>query len=224
MTHSAAPAAHANILAEFEGDEVAALIASRICHDLASPITAVMSGLDFMNCGDQGGRDQAMKLVSEAVGLAHARIEFFRTVFGASGARGDAASTAELEDLLSAYLSGGRVSLDWQPGVSEIPRQAVQLLLSLALLAQEALPRGGMLRVAALEGPRLQLVVMAEGPSIRFSEATQRLLIEGGWDDEEGPAPSREAPALWAHRMARRAGAELSFGEEPGRLLVAAAV
>ncbi len=221
MTHTAARAAGAYPI---DGDEIAALIASRVCHDLSSPITAVMSGLDYMNGADQGARDQALKLISDGAALAYARLQFFRTVFGASGGRGEAAQAAELEELLGAYLAGGRVSLDWQPGEETVPRRCVQLLLSIALVAQEALPRGGVLRIAVIGGPRLQLVAMGEGPSVRFEEKTQRLLADGGWDPSDGPLLSKEAPALWAHRLARGLRAELSFGEEPGRVLVAASV
>lgn len=223
MTNSAAPAAHA-ALYDIDGDDVAALVASRVCHDLSSPITAVMSGLDYMKGADQAAREQAIKLIADGAALAYARLEFFRTVFGASGSRGDDARVSELEELLRAYLAGGRVELDWQPGVAAVPRPCVQLLLCVALVAQEALPRGGVLRVGALAGPKLQLIAMGEGPMIRFPEKTQRLLASGVWAPEDGPLLSKEAAALWAHRLARGLKAELSFGEEPGRVILAAAV
>lgn len=215
---------NADCASEIDGDALAALLSSRICHDLSSPVNALMNGLDFMNGSDQSARDQALKLIADGAALAHARIQFFRTAFGASGGRGDIAHASELEELLNDYLRGGRVTLDWRPGEATLPRECVQLLLNIALVANEALPRGGVLSIAVMSGPRTQLVAIGEGPTIKFDDRIKLLLAEGRADLEEAPLLSKEAPALWAHRLAKGLRAELSFAVEQGRVLIAAAV
>ena len=228
MTKLAASPSNAAAV-EIDGDALTALLTSRVCHDLASPINALNNGLEFMHGADQGSRDQALKIVSDSARQAGARLQFFRVAFGASGAQGEAEHADVLRELLEAYLQGGRVTLDWQQSAEIVPRQCVQLLLNIALVAYEALPRGGALRIAVLESeaasdPRIKLVAMGEGPSIKFEDRIRLLLAEGRADLSEGPLLSKEAPALLAHRLARGLQAELSFGAEPNRVLVAATV
>ncbi|MCI4664414.1 MAG: histidine phosphotransferase family protein [Neomegalonema sp.] len=224
VTQTAATAPQADKLVEIDGDMLAALLASRVCHDLAGPINALNNGVEFLQVAEQGGRDQALGVISDGAVQASARLQFFRMAFGASGSQGAPEQVETLRDLMNAYLAGGRATLDWQSGEETVPRSCVQLLLNIALVAYEALPRGGILRIAVMGGDRVKLVAMGEGPAIKFDSRIRTLLAEGRADLEEGPLLSKEAPALLAHRLARKLRAELSFGDEAGRVLIAATV
>ena len=65
--------------------DLAALLGSRICHDLISPLGAIGNGVELMLL--EGGRHSPeMALISESVAHASARIRFFRVAFGTGSA------------------------------------------------------------------------------------------------------------------------------------------
>ena len=129
--------------------DFAALIGSRICHDLISPLGAIGNGVELLEMS-AAGTSPEVALISESVANANARIRFFRVAFGASGG-GGSVSAAEVRSILAAMTQGGRLRIDWQV-TGEVPRPMAKLaFLSLQCL-ETALPWGGEITVTAPGG------------------------------------------------------------------------
>ena len=108
---------------------LSALIGSRICHDLISPIGAINNGLELLGMsGDQSGPE--MDLIQESVGNASARIRYFRVAFGAAGEQ--TMGRSEITSILGDVVSGARLDVAWGPMDAQ-PRSEVRLAF-LALL------------------------------------------------------------------------------------------
>jgi len=123
---------------------IAALTASRICHDLISPIGAVANGMELMQfAGASDGPEMA--LVSESAAHAKARIRFFRLTFGiASDSQMVAAE--EVNEILNAIYSSTRIEIETTLDRS-LPRAMAQAVLLAVLCAEHGLGVGGQLRV-----------------------------------------------------------------------------
>ncbi|GLS88652.1 histidine phosphotransferase [Cypionkella aquatica] len=124
--------------------DVAALVGSRICHDLISPIGAIGNGVELMLMdGSTSGPEMA--LISESVGHANARIRFFRVAFGASGAE-QRIGRSEVASVVADVTHGGRVQIEWD-SPADLSRRDVKLVFLLILCLESALPYGGLIEV-----------------------------------------------------------------------------
>lgn len=119
---------------------IGALIASRICHDLVSPLGAIGNGLELMGlAGATTGPEMA--LVTASATQALARVRFFRLAFGQAEA-GQVTRAEELRDILGILHEGGRTTLALQI-TSTLPRSTAQILMLGMLCVEQALPQGG---------------------------------------------------------------------------------
>ncbi|MGH6960481.1 MAG: histidine phosphotransferase family protein, partial [Dongiaceae bacterium] len=148
------------------------LLASRVCHDLISPIGAVGNGLELIEEGGGDTAGDALQLSVNCVKRASALLEFFRMAYGAAGSdaslRWDAA-----RGLAAGLLNGSKIALVWPPMPTglELPPGAAKLLLNLVLLATDTLPRGGEIAIGVdPAGNRLTLSVTASGRDARVTE------------------------------------------------------
>lgn len=121
-----------------------ALIGSRICHDLISPLGAIGNGVELLTMAGASMAPE-IALISESVDNANARIRFFRVAFGAASP-GALSSNAELRSILRDLFRGNRVRVDWrlQDDVSRIEAKLAFLLI---LCMESALPFGGRAQV-----------------------------------------------------------------------------
>ena len=127
--------------------DLTAMLCSRLCHDLISPIGAVNNGIEVLSEeDDESMRAQALDLVSYSAGEAVRRLQFYRMAFGASGASSTSLPLGEARKVAKGLLSSGRIALDWpETGPeqkTELSRTAQRLLLNLILVGVEALARG----------------------------------------------------------------------------------
>lgn len=161
-----------------------ALIGSRICHDLSSPLGAIANGVELLEMsGIEAGPEMA--LIRESVRNASRRIRFFRIAFGAATADQTVAER-ELRDLLAPDPGGRKLQIDWQPQ-GDIPRPDAKLAFLLINCCETAMPRGGLLRVTA--GDRWHIA--AEGARI--------LANAGLWHRLSGPNASGDLAAAHVH-------------------------
>lgn len=124
--------------------DFSALVGSRICHDLISPIGAISNGVELLAMTD-GDTSAEMALISESVENANARIRFFRIAFG--GAKVDQlVSRSEVLSVLSAFAKGGRHTYYWQID-QDSQRRNVRIAFLLLLCMESALPTGGNITV-----------------------------------------------------------------------------
>jgi len=161
-------------------ETLAALIGSRICHDLISPIGAVANGLELLRLSGADERPE-MALVSDSAAHANARIRLFRLAFGiASDAQ--MVSAEEIRRILSEIYDGSRITLDWAPADS-MARRIAQVVLLATLCCEHALPYGGALCVRTGDDA---WHIRAQGERLR--------LDPGFWGLLRGEAQTAEVP------------------------------
>lgn len=162
--------------------DLAALLGSRICHDLISPIGAIGNGVELLML-EGGPAGPEVALISESVAHANARVRFFRIAFGAAGAD-QRIGRSEVLDILAALTRGGRVAVDWQ-GPADLSRREVKLAFLLILCLETGLPQGGQIAVSRGDS-RWQL--SGEGPRLRIDPDLWEVLSNPAATAEIGPA------------------------------------
>ncbi|MEM9426358.1 MAG: histidine phosphotransferase family protein [Pseudomonadota bacterium] len=124
--------------------ELNALIGSRICHDLISPLGAIGNGIELLAMSGASAAPE-MTLITESVENANARIRFFRIAFGSANANSMIGHN-ELRRILEDLYRGNRLSVDWR-----IPEDTLRIEAKLAFLVlqcfESALPWGGKVAV-----------------------------------------------------------------------------
>lgn len=180
----------------------AALLCSRLCHDLVSPVGALSNGIEILaDEHDDAMRAQVLELLDYSARQTANRLQFFRLAFGAGGGFGASINPRDGQKAVEAFFAGSKVEIEWQSSVSSLPKDALKLLLNLTLLAGEGLIRGGRLSVSihpSNGGCRME--VSASGESVLFSDAARSALT--GSLPEEALEP-RTAPAYLAGIVAR---------------------
>ncbi|SNT08297.1 histidine phosphotransferase family protein [Tropicimonas sediminicola] len=162
--------------------DIPALIGSRICHDLISPIGAIGNGIELLSMAGVGGGPE-LSLISESVANANARIRFYRLAFGQSG-QDQATSRSEILSILRDLYAGSRMEVFWQVNSDCRRDEAKAALLALQCL-ESAMPYGGRAEVTRTDG-RWQVVGTAA--KLRIDEALWTPLLTGADVEEVTPA------------------------------------
>jgi histidine phosphotransferase ChpT len=201
--------------------ELAALIASRVCHDLLNPVAAMRNGLEVLEEEkDESMRAFAMDLVRKTAIIASAKLEFARLAFGAAGSAGAEIDMVEAGRCANAFLESEKPTLDWQVGAMMLPKAQAKLLLNLLILAANSVPRGGTVTVAAeQEGAESVLRLTAEGERAKFPAGVRGVLTEGIVPD---PLTAHVIQPYYAALLAREAGMAVTVSEEEGRVVIGA--
>jgi histidine phosphotransferase ChpT len=163
--------------------EFAALLVSRVCHDLVSPVGAVINGLEVLEDEtDAAMRADALRLVAASAGQAAARLQFARLAFGAAGSAGAELDLAEVARIVEGLLKGGKIELVWQPYALNWPKDWAKLLMNTVIVAADCLPRGGRVVVETASNPATPgFTVTATGTVARLTaDAEHALLGEPG--------------------------------------------
>lgn len=152
--------------------EFAALMVSRVCHDLVGPLGAVVNGMEVLEDErDAAMRAEAIKLVTMSADQALARIQFMRIAFGAAGSAGAELDLGEIGRLVGGLLEGGKVQLTWNVPKLYWGKDWAKLLMNSTLLAADCLPRGGTVTVEAGQNPQSpSFHIRAEGLNARVTE------------------------------------------------------
>jgi histidine phosphotransferase ChpT len=160
--------------------ELVALISSRICHDVISPVGAIANGLEMLDEEqDEAMREQTMDLIRKSARQASAKLQFARLAFGAAGSAGAEIDLRDAERVARDFVHG-KHSLAWQGPPLTLPKNKVKLLLNLVALGVVALPRGGTVNVEIMgEGPDIAFSVRAKGEPARLAEQVTGLLAGG---------------------------------------------
>lgn len=149
------------------GADLAALLCSRVCHDVISPVGAINNGLELL---DESGSDaDAMELIRTSALNASVRLKFARLAFGASGSVGASIDTGEAEKAAKDFAAAEKkTEVIWSGPRAIIPKNRVKLLLNLFLVAYGSIPRGGSVEVT-LENPEFEarFTLVAKGRMMR---------------------------------------------------------
>ena len=200
--------------------DFASLLCSRLCHDLLSPVGALNNGLELL--GDENDpemRTRVFQLLSESARVSANKLKFFRLAFGAAGGFGEQVDAREAKTAIEGLLADNkRTQFNWWVETETLPKSALKVMLNLALIASEALVRGGTLDVGGEDnGGQLEIVVKIEGPRIILDPELRRTLTEG--EGAEGVTP-RAAAAYLVHTLAAQAGGTVLVSEPAENVMI----
>jgi histidine phosphotransferase ChpT len=133
--------------------ELAALISSKICHDVIGPVGAIYNGLEILDEDDDAqAKSYAMDVIRNVTEQASARLQFARFAFGAAGSAGAMIDLGTAEQISRGLVNKGKHKLTWQGVPGQMAKDKVKLLLNLVAAALTALPRGGDIEVSVAGG------------------------------------------------------------------------
>ena len=112
--------------------ELAALVSSRICHDVINPVAAIANGLEMLGEEpDQAMRDAAMDLIRKSAVQASAKLQFARLAFGAAGSAGAEIDLRDAEKVAREFVRGtGKHQVDWQGPAVTLPKNRPRLKIA----------------------------------------------------------------------------------------------
>ena len=192
--------------------DLASLLCSRLCHDLMSPVGALNNGIELLaDETDPDMREKCLELLADSARASANKLKFFQLAFGAAGGFGEEIDTHEAEAALEGLFGPERrIEFGWAVSDSKLPKDAVKVLLNLALLAGDALVRGGRLDVGAeRNGGEIELAVRAEGPRILLDPVLRETLANGA----DGTIEARAAAAWLAHNLITDAGGSIQLSD-----------
>ena len=200
--------------------DLAALLCSRVCHDVISPVGAIVNGLEVLDGEeDEEMRAIAMELIKKSAASASARLQFCRLAFGAAGSLSAAIDTGDAENAARGLVATDRTTLRWDAPRRLAPKNAVKLLLNLCLVAAGAAPRGGTVTVDMTgEGEELGIRVDAAGPNARLSPAVATMLSGAEPETIDG----RSIQPYYTALLARECGMTIEAATTPNAVTLTA--
>ena len=194
--------------------DLAALLSSRVCHDVISPVGAIVNGLEVLEEeNDPEMRGHALALIKSSANEASSRLQFCRLAFGAAGSKGASIDTGDAELVTRQLLADERTKLNWSVPRVLMSKNKVKVLLNLCLLADATIPRGGVLTVTSTgEEDKIAFRVEAKGTNARLAATIPRLLAG---ETEEGAIDARAIQAYYTGLVARACDLDLSVASDP---------
>ena len=194
---------------ELEANDLAAMLCSRICHDLINPVGAIGNGLEVLADPSQGEMAPfARDLIANSAKQAQAKLEFARLAFGASSTAGTEFDTRECERVGKILFEIEKADLDWTVAPMLLPKNKAKMLMNMLLVASQAVPRGGLVKVA-VEGE-------AGVESFHISATGQKVLMPSGVEllvaaDVEHGVDARGIQPFYTGLLARLSGMVLNL-------------
>lgn len=206
---------------ELESLDLAALLCSRVCHDVISPVGAIINGLEVLEDEkDASMREFAFDLITKSARQASARLQFARLAFGAAGSAGASIDLGDAEQVARGFIQDDKTQLSWNAARQLLPKNKVKLILNLLLIAQQAVPRGGTVEFSAeVEGDECRVTIIAKGSYARVP-AQVPLLLAG--QSESGHVDAHGIQPYYAGQIARAAAMEVSVGTEGDAVVIKA--
>jgi histidine phosphotransferase ChpT len=180
------------------------LLASRLCHELISPVGAINNGIELLADGDAGFTRDATALIGQSAKRAAARLQFYRFAYGSGGVGGGA---PEAKALIAALCDGGKVRCDWPAEFDALPSEWQKLACNLMVLAADVLPRGGRVNLAR-EGQGV--AATAAGEPVNLTAELKAALAA---DADVATLTARTVHAYFTARRAARLGVSLVLAE-----------
>ena len=161
--------------------ELAALLCSRVCHDLISPVGAIVNGLEVLDDDPKPeDREFALDLIRKSAKTASARLQFCRLAFGAAGSSGAQIDLGDAQTMARGHIEDGKIAITWNLPRLLLAKNRVKLLLNMLVIAQQTVPRGGTLTVDPIgAGETMGFRVTATGLNARLPQNIADLLSGG---------------------------------------------
>jgi histidine phosphotransferase ChpT len=200
--------------------ELAALLCSRVCHDLISPVGAIVNGLEVLDDDPKPeDREFALDLIRKSAKTASARLQFCRLAFGAAGSAGAQIDLGDALNMSKGHIEDGKTTIAWNLPRLLLPKNRVKLLLNMMVIAQQTIPRGGTLTVDPIgEGETMSFRVTATGLNARLPQNIADLL-------SAAPATGVDAHAVQPHYtrlLAEACGLKVALKGEGEAIVVSA--
>ena len=204
-----------------EALDLAALLCSRVCHDLISPVGAIVNGLEVMEDGkDEDTKTFALDLIKKSIKTASARLQFCRIAFGAAGSAGAQIDLGDAESVARGFLEDDKTKLAWNVPRVLLAKNKVKLLLNMLVIAGQTIPRGGTLTVdAAGSGETMGFKIVAAGTNAKISPAVPDLLAGGS---HGGSVDAHAIQPHYTGLLARQCGLAVSIAMEGDAVAVTA--
>ncbi|MDR6832238.1 MULTISPECIES: histidine phosphotransferase family protein [unclassified Sphingopyxis] len=206
--------------------DFASMLASRLCHDLLSPVGAFANGLELLaDEKDPAMRERCFELLEQSARTSANKLKFFRLAFGSAGGFGELVPADEAKSAIQGIIGDRAIDLNWMIGADPLPKPAVKIILNLSLLLVDALVRGGRLDVGcekqgANPDGAIEIALHVEAERIFLDADVETILRDG-----EGATAmtSRTAPAVLVQAVAAQNGGTVMLAREtPTSLLVGA--
>jgi histidine phosphotransferase ChpT len=200
--------------------ELAALLCSRVCHDLISPVGAIVNGLEVLDDNPKPeDREFALDLIRKSAKTASARLQFCRLAFGAAGSAGAQIDLGDALNMARGHIEDGKCTITWNLPRLLLPKNRVKLLLNMLIIAQQTIPRGGVLTVDPIgEGEKMAFRVTATGLNARLPQNIAALL-------SGSQAPGVDAHAVqpyYTRLLAESCGLSATLASEGDAVVVTA--
>ena len=199
--------------------DLAALLCSRVCHDIISPVGAINNGLELL---EEGGADEdAMNLIRQSARAASARLKFARIAFGAAGSAGMVIDTGDAESVAAGFFANEKPELVWRGARALLPKNKVKLLLNMLLIANGAIPRGAKITVTLSDletAPKFSL--SSTGPMMRVPP--KFLELHSGAKSEE-PIDAHTVQPYYTLVLAKEAGMTIGIHAGAEEIVLSAA-
>jgi histidine phosphotransferase ChpT len=205
-----------------ESLDLAALLCSRVCHDLISPIGAIVNGLEVLaEDKDQATQEFALELIKKSSRTASAKLQFCRIAFGAAGSAGAQIDSGDAETISRGFLEDDKTRLIWNLPRAILPKNRVKLLLNMLLIAGQTIPRGGTLTLDGIgSGETTGFRIRAAGTNAKVAPAVVPLLAGDGGPD--GVDAHRIQP-FYTGLLARACGLTVTVTTDADAVVVATA-
>lgn len=202
-------------LIELSATDLAAMLCSRVCHDLINPVGAIGNGLEVLSDPSQAAMfEGAQELIANSAKHARAKLEFARLAYGASSTAGTDFDTRECERVARLLFEIEKADLDWQVTPMLLPKHKAKLLMNMLLIAAMAVPRGGVVKVEVIGSPGSEMFRLT---ATSDPEKRQKTLMPSGAEGllsgrpEEG-VDARGIQPFYTGILARMTDMELSIG------------
>ena len=206
---------------ELEALDLAALLCSRVCHDIISPVGAIINGLEVLDeDNSEDMREFANGLIKRSARQASAKLQFARLAFGAAGSAGAEIDLGDAQKVATGYMEGEKAEFSWEAPRVLMAKNLVKLLLNLILLANAAVPRGGTIHVNVPSADPARFVLRSAGPSARIPPAFDKL-VPG--DIAELTIDAQLVQAYYTGALARSCGMAVSARLEGEDVIIEAA-
>jgi len=200
--------------------ELAALLCSRVCHDLISPVGAIVNGLEVLDDDPKPeDREFALDLIRKSAKTASARLQFCRLAFGAAGSSGAQIDLGDAQTVARGHLEDGKTTISWNLPRLLLAKNRVKLLLNMLVIAQQTIPRGGVLTVDPVgEGDRLGFRVAASGLNARIPQNVADLLSSG----QAGSVDAHAVQPYYTRLLAQACGLKVMLAPEGDAVVMTA--
>ena len=206
---------------EISALELAALLCSRVCHDVISPVGAITNGLEVLADDDDAEmKVHAMDLITKSAAQASAKLQFARLAFGAAGAVGAQLDLGDAKAVAEGLMKSEKASLVWEAPHATIGKDFVKLTLNMLLIGIAAIPRGGDIALTIegdMAGPTIR--VRSRGQAARVPDETAAFL---NGRSAERALDARAAQPYFTGLVARSLGHAIAARMDEGEFVIEA--